>query len=406
MTTVPDQTAAGTTAARRRVYLDNASTRHPKRAGVLEAIQAFDDEIGASPGRGSHRSARQASASVDAVRSAVAALVGADEPSSIAFTPNATVALNTAIRGTLRPGDHVVATVTEHNAVLRPLERARRELGCTYALVEPRPDGFLRAGDFAVELARRPSLVVLNHASNVTGVIAPVAEIAAMAKDAGATVLVDAAQTLGHLDVDVDVLGADLLAFTGHKALGGPPGTGGLYVRDPDRLAPLVVGGTGVASHALTQPRVAPTKFESGTSNYWGIVGLGAAVQAARSSVGDPAPSLLAASLRARLAGLAGVRVVTPEGPTVPIVSFVVADAYPGEVAHLLSERFGIETRAGLHCAPRMHHWLGTYPHGCVRVSLSEASTAYDLQALVDAVHELADRTAASNVEKSGVWSE
>jgi cysteine desulfurase family protein len=366
------------------VYLDNASTAHPKSPVVVEAMADYLFSIGASPGRGGYGQARKSHELVDQVRRRTADLLGVARASNVAFSANATFALNTLIHGALVPGDHVVTTQAEHNSVLRPLEQRRRAGQSTYEVVRVGPDGRIDIEAFGRALEAGPRLVVVNHASNVTGAVAPVAELADRAHKAGALFLLDVSQTLGHLPVATDEWGVDLVAFTGHKAIGGPSGTGGLFVRDPETVAPLLQGGTGSNSQSLTHPHGMPAKFEAGTVNYLGIAGLGAAL-AELDQPAEAGPS--AADLREecadRLRGLPRVRVVELDDRVdrVPVLSFTVDGFYPAEVAHLLEERVGVLVRSGLHCAPLIHESIGTHPQGTVRVSFGRSTdkTAVDL---------------------------
>jgi cysteine desulfurase family protein len=379
------------------VYLDHASTSFPKPDVLWHAARDYLNDIGVSPGRGGYRAARQADRLLEQARSNVATLLGTADPSRIIFTANATHALNIAITGSLDAGDHVVTTSQEHNSVLRPLHALAAAGTVTYTVVDTTRDGVLDPA--AVRAAMRPNttLVVANHASNVTGAVAPVEQMRAIAHEFGATFLLDASQTLGVLDVDVEAIGADLVAFTGHKSLRGPSGTGGLYLRHPARVRPLLRGGTGVASQALTQPAAMPAKFESGTPNYLGIAGLSAAVELIlRAGTATTRQRLLA--LRSacvdQLDRINGVTVydVHPDLPRVPVIALNVDHLYPSELSAVLDEQFGVMTRAGLHCAPLVHRTLGTAPHGTVRISLGTTSTAEDVEALVLAVQHIADR--------------
>lgn len=372
-------------------YLDNASTSFPKPDVVWQAAREYLTTVGASPGRGGYRAARRADEIIEAARASIATLFGVSNSSRIVFTSNATHALNIAIQGSVCRGDHVVTTSAEHNSVLRPLEALSRAGEITYTVVEIGADGSYDLDRFAAAMRPRTRLVVVNHASNVTGAVAPAAELAELAHQGGARLLLDTSQTAGFLDIDVSALGVDLLAFTGHKCLGGPPGTGGLYVREPALLHPLMQGGTGVTSHALVHPVAMPAKFEAGTQNYVGIAGLGAAVDLL---LADGLASLRARELdllgycRTRLEVLDEVTVhdLAPTTIRTPVISLNVDGLYPSELCAVLDERFGVMTRAGLHCAPLIHRSLGTLPHGTVRVSIGSATTSADIDTLTDAL--------------------
>jgi cysteine desulfurase/selenocysteine lyase len=377
------------------VYLDNASTYAPKPDVVWQAARAYIDDVAASPGRGGYRAARGADEIVEGARASLARLLGVPKPGAIAFAANATHALNTAIQGTVGEGDHVVTTTTEHNSVLRPLETLARAGRITCTRVPVSASGLFDLDRFAAAVRPGTRLVAVNHASNVTGAVAPVVDMCAIAHEAGALFLLDASQTAGALDIDVEELGCDLLAFTGHKSLRGPSGTGGLYVRDPDQVRPLLQGGTGLNSHALVQPALMPTRLEAGTPNYLGIAGLGAAVDLllddediarTRRALTDLTEYCLL-----RLRALDAVRVyeVDPGIQRVPVISINMDGLYASELSSVLDSRHGIMTRAGLHCAPLIHEALGTAPHGTVRVSLGSANTRSDVDALIGALDEI-----------------
>jgi cysteine desulfurase/selenocysteine lyase len=258
------------------IYLDHAATSWPKPPAVVAAMSDFLERAGGNPGRSGHRLSIEAGRIVYEAREALAELFNVRDPFRVILTPNVTYALNLAIRGLVRPGDRVVVSGMEHNAVMRPLRALERQ-GVTVAVVACDGEGALDPADWAAALAQPTRLAVINHASNVNGVIQPLAELIALAHAAGVPVLVDAAQTAGVLPLDMAALGPDLLAFTGHKGLQGPPGTGGLVLGaefDVDLLEPLVRGGTGSRSEFEEQPDVLPDRFESGTANGVGIAGL------------------------------------------------------------------------------------------------------------------------------------
>ncbi|MFF2619039.1 aminotransferase class V-fold PLP-dependent enzyme [Kitasatospora sp. NPDC058046] len=386
---------AGTGARPGRIYLDHASTSTDRPDAVWSAMRDYLATGGASPGRGGHRLGRQAEEIVSGARSAVAELFGIRHPADVAFTTNATHALNIAIKGLLRPGDRVVTTSLEHNSVLRPLESLRSAGRIEYEVVDVHPTLGFDLDLIESALRTRTRLLAVNHASNVTGLVAPVAELTELAHRYGALLLLDVSQTAGLLPVDVTGTGLDLLAFTGHKGLHGPPGTGGLYVRDSAQVTPLYEGGTGTSSQVLRHPAAMPARFEAGTPNTVGLAGLGAAVRLLLRDGLDQERErqlALAADCATRLGALDGVRVHHPDGglPRVPVLSLLVDGLFPGEVAALLDERHGIMTRSGLHCAPLAHRVLGTAERGTVRLSLGGTTTTEDIDAVVGAVAQLA----------------
>jgi len=379
------------------VYLDNAATSWPKPPQVVDAMRRFLTEVGANPGRSGHRLSVEAARTVFRARAALARLVGLDDPMRVVFCANATHALNLALQGLLRPGQHVVTTGMEHNSVMRPL-RALESRGVELTVAPCSPQGVLDPED--VERALRPetALVVLTHASNVVGTILPVREVAAIARRHGALVLVDAAQSLGALPSTLPDLGADLLAFTGHKALLGPMGTGGLVIGervDLARFEPLVRGGTGSRSESQAQPDFLPDKFESGTLNVVGLAGLAAGVEwILERGVADlrAREARLTATLLTGLAELPGVRVYGTRDPDrqLSTVSFTIAGTEPGEVGRRLDEEHAIAARVGLHCSPIAHETMGTFPVGTVRFAPGAFTTDDDLARALAAVGALA----------------
>lgn len=361
------------------IYLDNASTSFPKPPEVVEAVARCLSDVAGSAGRGAHAGARRAAKIIDSCRDAVAELIEADRSESIVFTHNATESLNLAIRGVVEPllrrGErvHVVASALDHNSVLRPLEFVR-SIGASVTIVDATSDGVVAPSSICHALRHDTRLVVLNHASNVTGIVQRAAEIAAACRACNVPVLLDATQTLGHVGLSVRDLGVDLLAFSGHKGLLGPTGTGGLYVRPgfEDRVEPLRIGGTGTESESALQPRSMPERFESGTMNVAGLAGLDAGVRwvlrecvrdeysRERLPIGvfmgvlnelgmDPAGRGQDGS---PTRGLSVVGGLAPSGARVGVFAFVHDSVDVHQAAAMLESEHGVVTRAGLHCAP------------------------------------------------------
>lgn len=356
------------------VYLDNAATSWPKPPEVAAAMVRFLDEVGANPGRSGHRLSIEAGRLVASAREAVAELFHADDPLRVVFGANATEALNLALLGLLRPGDHVITSGIEHNAMMRPLRQLERD-GVALSVLPCAPDGTLEAAQVAAALRPNTRLIALTQASNVSGTLLPVAEVGAIARQHGLLMLVDTAATAGVVPIDMERDGIDLLAFTGHKALLGPTGTGGLILGprvDADALRPLKRGGTGSRSEDEEQPEFLPDKFESGTLNVVGLAGLEAGIRWLQERGIETIQAHHQALLRLLLAGLSEIPAVTVYGPRDPArqvdtVSFNLAGQSPSEVGFRLDEEFGIQTRVGLHCAPAAHRTLGTFPQGTVR---------------------------------------
>lgn len=362
--------------------MDFAATSAIRPAEVVDAVTAFLRDVGATPGRGAYGRSADAGRIALRCRNRLARLFGIPgDTGRIVFTHNATHALNTALWGTLRRGDAVVVSAFDHNAVLRPVRAIERDRGVEVRMVDGAPDGSIdqeQAGR-AIEGAR---VVVINGVSNVLGTRLPVEALAGMARDAGALVLLDAAQMAGHLPIDVQAMNVDLLAITGHKGLLGPQGIGAIWIREGVDVDPLLRGGTGGDSRLEDMPAALPDRLEAGTLNAPGIAGLDAGVAWLEDAGVQQVHERLDALKHRLIDGLValdGVRVLSPGTPGgAPIVTFVADAADPGEIAGRL-DRLGIACRAGLHCAPHAHRVLGTLDTGAVRLSLGWSSTADDI---------------------------
>ncbi|HEX8692171.1 MAG TPA: aminotransferase class V-fold PLP-dependent enzyme [Longimicrobium sp.] len=383
------------------VYLDYAATSAVRPDAVLEAVARYLREVGATPGRSGHRRAIEAGRIAFRCRRALAALFGArGDPGRIAFQPNATYALNAALLGLLAPGDRVVRTAWDHNAARRPLAALSRR-GVEVTVLAGTADGGVDLDELERALAapgRRPRLVTFPLACNVTGAALPAREMAGRAHAAGALVVVDAAQAAGHLAIDVEAMGVDVLAFTGHKGLLGPQGTGGLYVREGVEIDPVFSGGTGGDSLPFDMPVAMPDRLEAGSLNGPGIAGLLAGVEwlleRGVESV-HARESTLKARLFDALGATPGVRVRSPAAPAgVGIVTATVDGMHPGDVAARLDREHGVMTRAGLHCAPEAHAALGTAETGAVRFSVGWATTDDEVDRAAAAVRALAAEAA------------
>jgi cysteine desulfurase / selenocysteine lyase len=376
------------------IYFDNAATSWPKPAPVQAALAEYFAEAGGNPGRSGHRMSVAAARLIENGREALASLFNASDPSRIAFTQNATHALNLALYGLLRPGDHVVTTSIEHNSVMRPLRHLETQ-GVEVTVVPCALDGRLDAQSVRRAIRPRTRLLVTTHASNVMGTCMPVPELAVLARENKIVYLLDAAQTAGAIPLDVQNLGVDLLAFTGHKALLGPTGTGGLYVREGIELAPLMRGGTGSDSAHEIQPPFMPDAYESGTLNVAGIAGLAAGVRFL-SELGIEAvrshEQNLVARFIARASEIPGMQLYGPRDAALQcgVVAFNIAGAVPSEVGLLLDQSFAIMARTGLHCAPSAHRTLGTFPAGAVRFSFGWFNTLAEVDRSLEALKEIA----------------
>ena len=380
------------------IYLDNAATSWPKPEAVYQAMDSLMRNTGASPGRSGHLLSITAARIIYETREAVAQLFDVHDPAHVVFTSNATEALNLAVKGLLHIGDHAVTTSLEHNSVMRPL-RALEKKGIEVSVVNCSANGSLDPGD--IERAIRPytRLIVLSHASNVVGTILPVAEVGRIAREHEVPLLVDAAQSAGCYPIDFEAMKIDLLAFSGHKSLYGPQGTGVLCLREgiESLLEPLKYGGTGSYSEYEHQPEFLPDKYESGTPNTVGLAGLGAGVrfvmQEGLSNIREK-EERLTKLLMDGLTTIPGVDIYgnSHPGDRVAIVSFNISGLTPSEVALQLEEDFRIMCRPGLHCSPVAHKTLGTFPEGSVRLSLGYFNSVHDIERTLEAVRQIARR--------------
>lgn len=380
-----------------RIYLDNAATSWPKPEAVYRAVDDFQRRLGAPAGRGTYAEAAETERLVGSCRKKVAQLIGTSDPSRIVFTSNGTDSLNLALHGLLKPGDHVVTSVCEHNSVLRPLSFLREQRAIATTYVNCDGQGFVNPADIEQALTPRTKLIALVHASNVTGAVQPVVEVGKIAAAAGAFYLVDAAQSLGYLPVDVARIGCHLLAAPGHKGLLGPLGTGLLYLAPgvETELLPLRQGGTGTRSDEDRQPGSLPDRYESGNLNVPGIVGLEAGVNHVVTAGVAAAQQQIQSLTERLLAGLAPLPGLTLYGPPAGanrcgVVSLNLAGYDPQELAALLDANWSIQTRAGIHCAPRMHAALGTSPAGTLRLSIGHFTTQDEVDNTIAAIAEVA----------------
>ncbi|MGB6068180.1 MAG: aminotransferase class V-fold PLP-dependent enzyme [Desulfomonilaceae bacterium] len=404
---------------KRRMYMDNAATTFPKPPGVTEAMVNFMQNIGANPGRSKHDLSMEASSIVEGTRKKLALLFNVPDPKRIVFTLNATESLNTVIYGVLKPGDHVVITQMEHNSVIRPVRHLEENGVVTVSVAPCNKMGELDIESLKKLIRDNTALVAINHASNVCGTIQ---DVAAVREAVGQVpLLLDAAQTGGALPIDVQVMGVDFLAFTGHKGLYGPQGTGGLYVREGLFIRPLKRGGTGSASDREQQPDFFPDALESGTRNNVGIAGLGAGLDFILRTGVDTIRRHEMDLLQEFIDGLIDVPGITLYGPLkpemqMPILSVTFDRAlpdglnvsfggcggrsipaafetlHPEEAGTLLEDRYEISVRVGLHCAPLAHKALGTFPDGTVRFSLGYFNTLEEVRLAVDAIKRIAEK--------------
>lgn len=375
------------------IYLDNAATTLHKPQQVIDAVVHAMQSMG-NCARGTHEEALDAARTVYDARVRLASLFGCPRVDHVAFTANSTEALNMAINGLIDPGDHVISTDLEHNSVLRPLYRLEAEHGAELSFVPADNLGNVDYADFERLMKPNTRAVVCTNASNLTGTVLDIERIAKTAHSHGALVIVDASQTAGCWPIDMKKMGIDVLCFTGHKGLMGPQGTGGICVKEGIEIRPFKVGGSGVQSYSRTHPAEYPTRLEAGTLNGHGIAGLGAAARFI-SETGVENIHAKERSLMLRFyEGVKNIEGVTVYGDftkdKTAIVALNIRDYESGEVSYELSQGYGIATRPGAHCAPRMHKALGTAEVGAVRFSFSFYNTEEEIDEAVRAVAELA----------------
>jgi len=387
-------------------YLDHAATSAVRPRAVTDAVVGYLENVGATPGRGGHRLAVEAGRIALRCRQQIATLLNVpDDLGRIAFTANATHALNTALHGTLRAGDRVVVTAFDHNAVLRPAAALARQRDVDVVLVPVDENGVVDEETLrrALDGAR---LLTINAASNVLGTCLDVSRLARLARDAGALSLVDVAQLAGHCTFDAAAAAVDMIAFTGHKGMLGPQGIGGLWVRTGVDIEPLLTGGTGGDSMQRDMPAAYPDHLEAGTLNGPAIAGLAAGIGVVLEE-GVAAIHARTSSLKRRLweglTAIDGVRVHTPLAPSgVPIVTITVATLDAAALAARLDREHGVLTRPGLHCAPEAHRLLGTDAGGALRFSLGWSSTEADVERALAAVRSVLHGTAVPVAARSG----
>lgn len=385
-----------------RVYLDNAATSFPKPQSVTDAVVDFMTGIGASPGRGGYMQSLQSGRIILEAREAINGLFNGPGPDNVIFTQNITESLNIVLKGMLKKGDHVITTSVEHNSVMRPLRRLERDRGVRISTARCGGDASLDPAEIERLIDVDTKAVIMTHASNLTGTILPVREVGRICKKHGLYFIIDTAQTAGILDIDFNGFNADVIAFTGHKGLMGPQGTGGFVISDSANsvTSPLIEGGTGSNSDIELQPETLPDKFEGGTMNAAGIAGLKAGVEFINSTGISNIREHERGLARMFIDGLSSISAVTVYGPKNPdkrtaTIPINVSGLEPSEVSYLLDSKYGIATRPGLHCTPGCHRTIGTFPKGTVRFSIGYFNTEKDIQYALDALAEI--------IQKSGI---
>ncbi len=377
-------------------YMDNAATSYPKPESVYQAVDHFNRNMGGNPGRGSNQCTIKAGSILLETRESLARLFNIQDSLNIAFTGNVTEALNIGLKGLLKPGDHVITSSMEHNAVARPLFSLRQQ-GIEWTQVTCSQDGSLDPDDLRRAIKKNTRMICMLHASNLTGTIMPIQAIGAIAKEAGLIFMVDSAQTAGVLSINVVTDNIDILAFTGHKGLLGPQGTGGIYVNTSLQIKALKEGGTGSLSEYLEQPDFMPDLLESGTLNTPGIAGLGAGVQFVFEQGLDKIRAHEQHLTKLLIDGLKQIPGLTLYGPAdarrqTAVLAFNLEKLDCGELSSLLDYEFGITTRSGLHCAPLAHQTIGTFESGACRLSPGYFTDQEDILNVIAAINQLARR--------------
>ncbi|MCQ4574528.1 MAG: aminotransferase class V-fold PLP-dependent enzyme [Candidatus Brocadiales bacterium] len=376
------------------IYLDNAATSFPKPEQVYLATDEFFRHRAANPGRAGYRLSMEAEREVEGARKLLADLFGVKEPERLVFTLNATDAINMALKGLLKEGDHVITSNLEHNSVTRPLYGLEKRGIISVTRVEASAEGVIDPGAVKEAILPQTRLIVITHASNVLGTIQPIKAIGRLAREKGLIVMIDAAQSAGVWPINVADDAVDLLAFTGHKGLLGPPGTGGLYVGERVEISAWREGGTGFDSESPIHPGELPFRLEGGTPNFLGIVGLKAGVEfigeTGIDNIMRHGQELLTQILNG-LEGNDGFILYGPGGSKdrLPIAALNIKNLEPSVTGGILDETYGIAARSGLHCAPFIHRYIGSFPQGAVRISPGYFNTKDDIVQLLSALKEI-----------------
>ena len=377
------------------VYLDNAATTFPKPKQVVDAMYNYMLNIGGNAGRGNYSNSLQSNRCLYDARETICNFFGYDNPSNVIFTNNVTTSLNMLIKGLLKPGDHVITSSMEHNSVMRPLIDCKNSIHIDLDIINADSKGFVSVDDIEKSIRSETKLVIITQASNVTGSIQNIKQIGKLCKDNGIFFIVDSSQGAGVLDINMKLIHADAIAFTGHKSLLGPQGIGGFIINDNlnKNCLSILQGGTGSLSYSLEQPDFLPDKFECGTHNLPGIVGLSESIKFINSiglnEINEHNKYLLKYLLNG-LMNISGLKVYgdTSGDNSTTCVSINSDSLDASELGYLL-ENEGIKTRCGLHCSPLAHKTIGTYPNGTVRLSLSYFTTKADIEYTLKSINKI-----------------
>lgn len=375
------------------IYFDNAATTFPKPDIVYEKHIKAMKEYGANPGRAGHKMALKVNRGLFKTRTIVSTLFNIGNPMNIVFTFNCTESLNLGIKGMLKPGDHVITTSMEHNSVLRPIKHLE-EKGIENTIVMANSKGEIDPVQIEEAIRENTKLIVTTHVSNLTGTIMPIEKIGQVAKRHNVPYMVDAAQSAGVYDIDVEKMNISMLAFPGHKGLLGPQGTGGLYIREGLEILEILQGGTGSASESLTQPNVIPDKYESGTLNGPGIIALGAGIEYIIENKMESIRQYEEMLTERFLKGVKAIEGIKLYGPSdikkqASVVSLNIGDIDSSEIAYILDEEYDIATRSGLHCAPLAHKTIGTLEQGTVRFSFGIFNTIEEVDIAINVLKDI-----------------
>lgn len=375
------------------VYLDNAATTFPKPEVVYDEVMKCMKEYGANPGRSGHRLALEAGRVIYDARETISEMFNIENAMNIAFASNGTDALNTAIKGILKPGDHVITSTMEHNSVLRPL-KALEKTGVELTIIECDKKGFIDVGEIEKNIKENTKAIITTHASNIVGTIFPIKEIGQIAKANNLIYIVDAAQTAGLYEIDVQAMNIDVLVFPGHKSMLAPQGTGVIYIGENVCIDCMKQGGTGSASESLVQPDMMPDKFESGTPNTPGIAGLGRGARFIMDTGMENIRKHEEELLSYFLENLNEMEEIIIYGPNdakkqAPVVSLNIKNADSSEVGFMLDSEFDIAVRTGLHCAPLAHETIGTLKEGTIRFSIGYFNTKEDIDETLHALKSI-----------------